>query len=414
MRLKVLAFPSAAGASAASALWTFPSILASAFVIAWGAEAAQFLVAQGLALAVLAWLQTLPEFAVEAVIAWDAGRDPERARLAIANLTGAIRLLIGLGWPLTYLVFTVAGGRKAAARLPFIRLEPEHAVEVAGLLPPLLYFGLILLKGRFSWIDAVVLCTCYAGYLVLLFRSPPRAVETLADAPAVSRWAYRQRGWRQKAAIALLFGGGGALLYASAQPFFESLLAVAGLLGVSQFALVQWLAPFLSELPELLSALSWARRARQAPLALMNLVSSTINQWTVLAAMIPLVYGYSTLRHHGVWLDFRFDGTQRLEILVTLLQTAVGLMLLASMAFGAREAGLLFVLWLAQLLRPGLGEAAAAGYALWLAVLAVQVVSGRRALDAPRLLWDIVRRRDRPAPQQRGPADRHIRNGEDY
>src|SRR5438309_7088829 len=90
--LKVLAAVSQAGASALSALWTFPSILVSAFLVAWGAEAAQFLISQGLALALLAWLQTLPEFAVEAVIAWEAGKDPARAHLAIANLTGAIRL----------------------------------------------------------------------------------------------------------------------------------------------------------------------------------------------------------------------------------------------------------------------------------------------------------------------------------
>jgi len=61
-----------AGGSALSAIWTFPSILLSAFLVAWGAEAAQFMISQGLALAILAWLQTLPEFAVEAVIAWDA------------------------------------------------------------------------------------------------------------------------------------------------------------------------------------------------------------------------------------------------------------------------------------------------------------------------------------------------------
>src|SRR6266699_2018461 len=91
--------------SALSALWTFPSILFSAFVIAWAAEAAQFLMSQGLALAILAWLQTMPEFAVEAVIAWEAGKGPERAHLAIANLTGAIRLLLGLGWPMIYFVF---------------------------------------------------------------------------------------------------------------------------------------------------------------------------------------------------------------------------------------------------------------------------------------------------------------------
>ena len=57
-------------ANAWSALWTFPALLGSAFFVAWGAEAAQFLVSRGMALAMLAWLQTLPEFAVEAVIAW--------------------------------------------------------------------------------------------------------------------------------------------------------------------------------------------------------------------------------------------------------------------------------------------------------------------------------------------------------
>src|SRR2546428_13623046 len=55
-------------------LWTSPAIIGAALLIAWGAEAAQFIVSQGLALAILAWLQTLPEFAVEANIAWKAGR----------------------------------------------------------------------------------------------------------------------------------------------------------------------------------------------------------------------------------------------------------------------------------------------------------------------------------------------------
>src|SRR5213594_1293937 len=125
VKLKVLATLMKAGGSALSALWTFPSILLSAFLVAWGAEAAQFLISQGLALA---------------VIAWEAGKDPERAHLAIANLTGAIRLLLGLGWPMIYCVFAMSGRRTAAERLPAIQLEKEHAVEVVGLVPPLLYF----------------------------------------------------------------------------------------------------------------------------------------------------------------------------------------------------------------------------------------------------------------------------------
>jgi hypothetical protein len=51
-------------------LWTAPSILAAAMPIAWAAESAQFFIAQGFALAILAWLQTLPGFAVEAALAW--------------------------------------------------------------------------------------------------------------------------------------------------------------------------------------------------------------------------------------------------------------------------------------------------------------------------------------------------------
>ena len=382
----------AAGASAASALWTFPSILASAFLVAWGAEAAQFLMSQGLALAILAWLQTLPEFAVEAVIAWEAGRDPERAHLAIANLTGAIRLLLGLGWPMIYFVYAVAGRRSAERRLPPIRLEREHAAEIVALVPPLLYFVFILLKRRFSWIDAVVLIVLYLAYLWVLFRNPPHGVENLGDAPAVSRWAYNRRGWRRPAAIAALFGAGGALLYLTAHPFLESMLAVAGVFGVSQFVLVQWVAPFLSEFPEKVSAFYWARRVTHAPMALMNMVSSNINQWTVLAAMIPLVYGYSSLRHHGVWLDFHFDQAQRLEIVLTLLQSGLALLLLAEMEFGWLDAAILLVLWLAQFLRPTLRHEVSVVYAVWIVVLVGQYLIGRRPLLAPKYFWETIRR----------------------
>src|SRR5713101_3203591 len=135
-----------------SALWTFPSILFSAFVIAWGAEAAQFLISQGLALAILAWLQTLPEFAVEAVIAWQAGKDPTKTHLAIANFTGSLRLLVGLGWPMIYFV-AAAFRRKMIA----IRLDNEHSVEIFGLLLPLIYFTFIWYNGTLTVWDAIPL-----------------------------------------------------------------------------------------------------------------------------------------------------------------------------------------------------------------------------------------------------------------
>ena len=388
--LKLLAAAIQAGGSALSALWTFPSILVSAFLVAWGAEAAQFLISQGLALAILAWLQTLPEFAVEAVIAWEAGKDPERAHLAVANLTGAIRLLLGLGWPMIYFVFAFFGRHEATRRLPSIKLHREHAIEVIGLIPPLLYFVVILLKQSLSWVDALVLLGLYITYLLVLLRNPPHSAEELADAPRVSQWAYRQRGWRRWAAIGGLFALGGSLLYITAHPFLESMIALAALLGVSQFVLVQWVAPFLSEFPEKVSAFLWARRVTHAPMALMNMVSSNINQWTVLAAMIPLVYGYSHYRHTGAWADFHFDAGQRLEILLTLLQTGLGVVILANMEFDWLDATALFVLWGVQFFVPHLREEVALGYAVWIAILVIGFVIRGKRLLAPKYFWETI------------------------
>jgi cation:H+ antiporter len=387
--LKVLAALTQAGGSALSAVWTFPSILLSAFLVAWGAEAAQFLISQGLALAILAWLQTLPEFAVEAVIAWDAGKNPERAHLAIANLTGAIRLLLGLGWPMIYFVFAIYG-RRRGEKAPCIKLDREHAVEVVGLLPPLLYFVVIIWKQSISWVDAIVLLALYVAYLLVLLRAPPHSAEQVGDAPRVSQWAYRQRGWRRKAAIGGLFAGGGFLLYVTAHPFLESMLALAAVFGVSQFVLVQWVAPFLSEFPEKVSAFLWAKRVTHAPMALMNMVSSNINQWTVLAAMIPLVYGYSHYQHTGTWADFHFDAAQRVEIGLTLLQTALGIVVLANMEFDWFDATALFVLWVVQFLAPYLREEVCIAYALWIVILlAGFVVRGQRLL-APTYFWAVI------------------------
>src|SRR6476646_5706106 len=184
MILKLIKTTTAASAAAWSALWTFPAILLSSFVIAWAAEAAQFLMAQGLALAILAWLQTLPEFAVEAVIAWNAGKDPSQTHLAIANFTGSLRLLVGLGWPMIY--FVAAASRR---RLVAVKLEDEHSVEIFGLLLPIAYFVFICWKGTLTIWDAIPLTATYVIYLWVLWKIPPKESdeETLEDLGIVLR-----------------------------------------------------------------------------------------------------------------------------------------------------------------------------------------------------------------------------------
>jgi len=209
----------------------------------------------------------------------------------------------------------------------------------------------------------------------------------------VSRWAYRQPGWRQKAAIGALFAVGGGLLYVTAHPFLESMIAVAATLGISQFFLVQWVAPFLSEFPEFVSTFGWARRVTHAPMALMNIVSSNINQWTILAAMIPLLYGFSHMRHSGVWSDFTFDIGQRNELALTLLQTMLGVLLLANMEFDWMDATALFVLWVVQFALPQLRAEVMVAYGIWAVVLGIGFVVRGQALRAPKQFWETVTKR---------------------
>src|SRR2546423_134562 len=211
------------GSSPLSALWTFPSILFSSFIIAWAAEAAQFLMSQGLALAILAWLQTLPEFAVEAVIAWQAGKDPSRTHLAIANFTGSLRLLVGLGWPMIYFV-AAAFGWRAKRKFVSVELDPEHSVEIFRLLLPILYFTFIWWKGTLSVWDAPPLVACYFLYLFVLWKIPPREQEgeALDDLGAVPRRVLRMQGGARLATILALFVAGGAILFLAAHPFLDS------------------------------------------------------------------------------------------------------------------------------------------------------------------------------------------------
>src|SRR2546426_10550693 len=126
-------------------------------------------------------------------------------------------------FPYTTLFRSAAGRKTAAQRLPAIRLEREHAVEIVGLVPPLVYFVFILWKRSIGWIDALVLLALYLAYLWVLFRSPPHAVENLPAAPAVSRWAYRPPGWRRPAAIGALFGAGRGLVLGTAPPLLQSM-----------------------------------------------------------------------------------------------------------------------------------------------------------------------------------------------
>lgn len=323
--------------------WTIPCILVASLLITWGAESAQFFVAQGFALAILAWMQTLPEFAVEAVLAWR-----QQTALLIANLTGALRLLTGLVWPMIFATAATVHRTRTGRPLKNIQLSAQHSVEVVGLFFPLIYAIVIWWKGTLHLYDAFVLIAMYGAYLILLMRLPPEEHEAINDLEIVPRKiVLARRRWRILA-ISGCFLMGGLLIYFTAEPFLGSLVALAAVIGIPSFAVIQWFAPIISEFPEIASTFYFARQEENASIAMMNIASSNINQWTLLMAMLPIVFSLS----RGTVSAFALDPQQSLELLLTIGQSFVGMVFLVNMRIEWWEALAMFLLFSAQFVLP--------------------------------------------------------------
>jgi len=328
-------------------LWSAPLIVGSAFLIAWGAEAMQFMVSQGLALAMLAWLQTLPEFAVEADIAWNAARHTPgySDHLVTANFTGSIRLLMGFGMPIVYFI-RAWKERKDKTAEKAITLDPFHSVEIVSLFPPTIYFFFIVYRGRLDLMDSVVLLGFYVMYMALLLRMPPEEEgESVDELPLVSRLVLRRGRVGRVGGVVAIFVGGGLILYLCVHPFVNSLQSLATLVGISGYFFIQWIAPFMSEFPEKVSAFGWAAQKGKAKMGLMNFLSSNINQMTMLVAMIPIVYAVSSGRWNAPIL---FTEDQKEEVMLTASQAALCMVFLFNMKFEWWEAVGMFVLWILQ------------------------------------------------------------------
>ena len=384
-RLKLF-FLVAAKSKALSAIWTFPSIMFSAIMIAWGAESAQFLVSQGLILAIISWLQTAPEFVVEGIIAWD-----QNITLMTANFTGATRLLVGFGLPTVYLtayLFNLKKKRGGKKYLTRIKLEPQNSLPVMGLLLPCFYAIYIVIKASLHIGDAAALIFIYLVYLYILNKIPPQEVESLEEMEPVPRFVLKQKKPVRNLLILGFFLTGGVTLYLVAHPFVESMLALAVVLGVSEYFFVQWVAPFLSEFPEFVSASYWARTVKKAPMATMNTVSSVIAELTLLVALIPIVYSISK----GAPTVINFDHLHRAEILLTALQALLGFMLLVNMEYRWYEALGLFLLWFIQLVIPHWREEMIYVYAGWIFLEIFLAIIKVRKWWAFKIFWELMKK----------------------
>lgn len=398
---------SGASLSAGLAVVAFgAAVVGAAFFLSWGTELIERDIGQGLALALLALIAVLPEYAVDAVFAWKAGQDPEQyAPLALANMTGANRLLIGVGWSVVALA-ALAAHRRHARRTPQrsdetsggaagaggagtesdeargrVRLEAVQTVEVAYLAVASLYALSFPLRDSLTLLDTVVLFAIFGLYLVRVRHAEGDDEdddgELVGPAARIATGPTRTRRW---AAIGMLAFAGAAIL-AVAEPFAESLVEAGTELGVSQFLLVQWVAPLASETPEFIAVLILAWKLRGAA-ALGALISSKINQWTLLVGIIPLIFAVSA----GSMSGLPIDPVQREELFLTAAQSVFAIALVVRGYLSRRGAYALLGLFLAQLvlawtLPPELAgvERIALG-TLYLALALVLLIHRRHAL----------------------------------
>jgi cation:H+ antiporter len=335
------------------------SILGASFLLAWGAETAEKDVSRSFAIAVLAVLAVAPEYAVDALYAWEAGVAPgtpasaEAADLAVANMTGANRILIGIGWS-AIAIFTVYRALRAktgGVRDPNVeradgfladrvRLDEGLSLEIVFLFAATLYAFFIPLTGSIAVHDMVALVGLYGLYIVFALRAPSPP-EKHIGVPA-----YLQSFSKPKriATVLSLFAFSGLVIFVAVEPFAHGLEEIGLHLGIPPFLMIQWVAPLASETPEFVIVTLLVMKARSSA-SFNALISSKLNQWTLLIGTLVVVYSVS-LGYYGA---LPMGQRQMGEIWLTAAQSYFALSLLVDLRISVREALVLLVLFVVQL-----------------------------------------------------------------
>ncbi|QEM07081.1 sodium:proton exchanger [Mucilaginibacter rubeus] len=318
----------------------FFALLGAGFLLSWGLESAEKFVAKGLAIAVLALITVLPEYAVDIYYSFQAGRHPgsEYVGFAAANMTGANRLLVGLAWPVIVMLYWWQNKKNS------VTLARSNFKEIGFLFLASLYSFVIVLKNKIDLWDTLILIIIYFIYLWQTGKGSneeQEAEKEIGPAAALTNLSKQ----KQYIIITVLGVYATFVILLSAEPFAESLIATGGQLGLNKFLLIQWLAPLASEAPTIIIAILLTL-ALKPESALSAMISDKINQWTLLVGMIPLAYSIGG----GTWGHLPLDARQREEFFLTAAQSLFALSLLLGLKFSLKKGLILLSLFAIQLL----------------------------------------------------------------
>ena len=182
--------------------------------------------------------------------------------------------------------------------------------------------------------------TIYVLYLRRLSGAPTHEPHLVGPSAYIGSLPKRARRIINYAMFVVAAG----VILLCAEPFAESIIELGEAIGVSEFLLVKWIAPTASEAPELLVATLFAWRLASRT-GLGALISSKVNQWTLLVGTLPIVFSIFAGVLHGLPLD----SVQRVELFVTAAQSVFAVAIVASRTVSRTEAWVMLGLFVAQL-----------------------------------------------------------------
>lgn len=222
-------------------------------------------------------------------------------------------------------------------------MERSQALELGVLLVATVYAIALPFKGTLSLVDAAILLALFAAYTWATSRAPAEEPELVGPAASIGALPSTQR----RLATVALFVVAGFMILVSAEPFAESLVASGRSYNIDEFLLVQWVAPLASETPEFIVAMLWVWRGQSAA-AMRALVSSKVNQWTLLIATLPIAFSAGSGHLGGMPITPR----QQHELWLTAAQSLFAIVLIAKFEMSHRAAFALLIPFVIQVALP--------------------------------------------------------------
>jgi len=238
------------------------------------------------------------------------------------------------------------------------------------------------ISGVISMPLAIALLGWFGFYLYRMSRQEVEEPGLVGTAAIIGLLAPRTR----RITVIAMFVIAAAVILISAEPFAENLISTGKELGVDEFLLVQWVAPLASEAPEFIIAILFATRGN-AQDAIATLISSKVNQWTLLIGSLPIAYWIGGGGPGGIHLDDR----QIEEMYLTATQTLMGISILLALRFPRWGAWALLGLFSVQFaITSTTGRAALSG--IYAVITVVALIVHRRyiipTLSAPFRMRD--------------------------